>query len=150
MHADDCDNERELDEMLNNLSLDTPGAACTEIEEAKEILIWDCTRHIDMAWVQRLLYQRLEEATVGNARDDVEHTKRRYTLTCDSAEEAIVERPAAPVDEPRSAAVRLAEEVRSTVGLERPSSAGGGGDADKARLIADAATAVELAACLSA
>jgi hypothetical protein len=54
--------------MLNNLSLDMLGEACTEIEEAK-----------DMVRAQRLLYQRLEEAAVGNARDGVEHTKRSYT-----------------------------------------------------------------------
>jgi hypothetical protein len=82
-HADDCDDERELDEMLNNLSLDTLGAACKEIKEAKEMLIWDCARHIEMARAQRLLHQRSEKATVGYARDGVEHTKRRYTLTCD-------------------------------------------------------------------
>ncbi len=56
MHADDCDNERELEEILNNTyHLDMPGAACTEIEEAKKILIWYCTRHIDMTRAQRLL-----------------------------------------------------------------------------------------------
>ncbi len=69
--------------MINNLSLDTPGAARTEIEEAKEILIRDCARHIDMARAQRLLYQRLEEAAVCDARDGVEHSMRRYTFTCD-------------------------------------------------------------------
>jgi hypothetical protein len=82
-HAVDCNDEKELDEMMNNLSLDMPGAACTEIEEAKEILIRDCARHIDIVQAQRLLYQRLEEAAVGNARDGVEHSKQRYTLTCD-------------------------------------------------------------------
>ncbi len=82
-HAVDCNDENEFDEMMKNLSLDTPGAACTEIEEAKEILIRDCARHINMARAQRLLYQRLEEAAVGNARDGVEHNKQRYTLTCD-------------------------------------------------------------------
>ncbi len=68
---------------MKNLSLDTPGAACTEIEEATEILIWDCARHNDIARAQRLLYQRLDEAAVGDARDGVEHSKRGYTLTCD-------------------------------------------------------------------
>jgi hypothetical protein len=32
MHVVDCNDEKELDEMMNNLSLDTPGAACAEIE----------------------------------------------------------------------------------------------------------------------
>ncbi len=82
-HVVDCNDEKELDEMMNNLSLDTPGAARTEIEEAKEILIRDCARHIDMAWAQRLLYQRLEEAAVCNARDGVKHSMQRYTFTCD-------------------------------------------------------------------
>jgi hypothetical protein len=67
--------------MMNNLSLDMPGAACTEIEEAKEILIQNCARHIDIAQAQRLLYQRLEEAAVGDARDGVEHSNRS-TLSC--------------------------------------------------------------------
>jgi hypothetical protein len=75
-HVVDCNDEKELDEMMNNLSLDTPGAARTEIEEAKEILIRDCARHIDMARAQRLLYQRLEEAAVCDARDGVEHSMR--------------------------------------------------------------------------
>jgi hypothetical protein len=83
VHADDWDNERELEDILNHLSLDTPGAACTEIEEVKEILIRDCVRHIDMAWAQRLLCKTLEEAAVGNLRDGAEHTKQGYTLTCD-------------------------------------------------------------------
>ena len=79
----DDDDERYLVEMLHKISLDMPGAACTEIEEAKETLIRDCALHIDTARAQQFLYQRLEEATVDDAKNGVEHTKRRYTLTCD-------------------------------------------------------------------
>ncbi len=82
MHVVDCKDEKELDKMMNNLSSDTPGAAHTEIEEATENLIRDWARQIDMARDQRLLYQRLEEAAVGNTRDGVEHSMRRYTFTC--------------------------------------------------------------------
>jgi len=81
----DAEDERKLIEMLNRVSLDAPGAACTKIKEAKEILIRECTLHIEMARAQRLLHQRLEKAAVDDAKDAVEHThtKRRYTLTCD-------------------------------------------------------------------
>jgi hypothetical protein len=81
--AGDGEDERELIEMLNSISLDIPGAAFTKIEEAKEKLIQECSLHIEMAWAQRLLYQMLEKAAVDDAKDAVEHTKRRYTLTCD-------------------------------------------------------------------
>jgi len=57
----DAEDERELIEMLNRVSLDAPGAACTKIKEAKENLIRECALHIEMAWAQRLLYQRLEK-----------------------------------------------------------------------------------------
>ena len=80
---DGGDDEREFREIMNNVTLDAPGTACTEIEEVKETLIWDCARHIDMVPAQRFLYQKLEEAAVGDAKDGVEHTKRLYTLTCD-------------------------------------------------------------------
>ena len=57
----DAKDERELIEMLNRVSLDAPGAACTKIKEAKENLIRECALHIEMARAQRLLYQRLEK-----------------------------------------------------------------------------------------
>jgi hypothetical protein len=62
---------RDFIAILNNVSLDVPGSASTEIEEAKETLIRDCARHIDMARAQRFLYQRLEKAAVDDARDMV-------------------------------------------------------------------------------
>jgi hypothetical protein len=48
MHVVDCIDENKLDEMMNNLSLDMPGAACTEIKRqkrfwfgiARDPLIW--------------------------------------------------------------------------------------------------------------
>jgi hypothetical protein len=83
LDAGDAEDERELIEMLNRVSLDAPGAACTQIKEAKENLIRECALHIEMVRAQRLLYQRLEKAAVDDAKDAVEHTKRRYTLTCD-------------------------------------------------------------------
>ena len=57
----DAKDERELIEMLNRVSLDAPGAACTKIKEAKENLIQECALHIEMARAQQLLYQRLEK-----------------------------------------------------------------------------------------
>ena len=63
----------------------------------------------------------------------------------------VVERPAAPVDIPRRLAVHLVVGVRILAGGERENN---GGDANKARSVAaaaaDAATAVVLAAPLSA
>ena len=41
----DGKDERELDEMLNSVALEAPGAACTETKEAKENLIRECTLH---------------------------------------------------------------------------------------------------------
>jgi hypothetical protein len=83
--ASGCDGEDEMESnaMLNSVALDAPGAACTEIEDAKENLIQECAIHIDMARAQRFLYQKLEEAAVCDAKDAVNHSKRRYTLTCD-------------------------------------------------------------------
>ena len=69
--------------MLNSVALDAPGAACTEIKEAKENLIRECALHIDTVRARQFLYQKLEEAAVRDAKDAVEHSKRRYTITCD-------------------------------------------------------------------
>ena len=70
--AGDGKDERELIEMLNSISLDIPGAACTKIKEAKENLIRECSLHIEMARAQRLLYQILEKAAVDDAQDAVD------------------------------------------------------------------------------
>jgi hypothetical protein len=55
----------------------------SKVEEAKELLIIECSKHIDMARTQRFLYQSLEAAAVSDAKNGVEYSKRRSTLTVD-------------------------------------------------------------------
>ncbi len=67
--ADDIDDGNNIDvndqvNMLNNIRLDKLELASTKVEEAKVLFILECPKHIDMARVQRFLYQHLEAAAV--------------------------------------------------------------------------------------
>ncbi len=86
--ANDVDdgNDVEVDDLvnlLNNTRLDKPKLASTKVEEAKELLILECAKHIDMARAQRFPYQSFEAAAVCNAKNGVEYSKRKTTLTVD-------------------------------------------------------------------
>ena len=58
--SDADDNVKELVKMLDNTHLDKLDSASSKVEEAKELLIKECSDHIDMARTQRFLYQSLE------------------------------------------------------------------------------------------
>jgi hypothetical protein len=70
----------DLVNLLNNTRLDKPEPASTKVEEAKELLILECAKHIDIARAQRILYQSLEAAAVCNAKNGVEYSKRKPLL----------------------------------------------------------------------
>ena len=75
---------KDLVNLLNNTKLDKPAeSASAKVEEAKEIFNLECSKHIDMARAQRFLYQSLEAAAVCNAKNGVEYSKRKITLTVD-------------------------------------------------------------------
>jgi hypothetical protein len=57
---DDNENIKELAKILDNTHLDKLDSASSKVEEAKELLIKECSDHIDMARTQRFLYQSLE------------------------------------------------------------------------------------------
>jgi hypothetical protein len=73
----------DLVNLLNNIRLDKPKLASTKVEEANELLILDCTKHIDMARAQRFPYQSFYAAAVCNAKNGVEYQKRKTTFTVD-------------------------------------------------------------------
>ena len=78
--SDADENVRELVKILDNIHLDKlVDSAISKVEEAKELLIIECSKHIDMARTQRFLYQSLEAATVSEAKNGVEYSKRRST-----------------------------------------------------------------------
>ena len=79
--SDADESVRELVKILDNIHLDKLDSASSKVEEAKELLIIECSKHIDMARTQRFLYQSLEAATVSEAKNGVEYSKRRSTLT---------------------------------------------------------------------
>ena len=86
--ANDVEEGNDLDvedlvKLLNNTMLHKPESAITKVEEAKELLILECSKHIDMARSQRFLYQSLEAAAKCNAKNGVEYLKRKTTLTVD-------------------------------------------------------------------
>ncbi len=80
---DDNENIRELAKILDNTHLDKLDSASSKVEEAKEFLIKECSDHIDMARMQRFLYQSMEAAAVSDAKNGIEYSKRRTTLTVD-------------------------------------------------------------------
>jgi hypothetical protein len=60
--ADEVDDGNDIDvddlvNLLNKTKLGKPELASTKVEEAKELLILECAKHIDMARAQRFLYQ---------------------------------------------------------------------------------------------
>ena len=56
MNDSDADeNVKELAKILNNTHLDKLDSASSKVEEAKELLILECSKHIDMARAQRFL-----------------------------------------------------------------------------------------------
>jgi hypothetical protein len=79
--SDADESVRELVEILDNIHLDKLDSASSKVEEAKELLIIECSKHIDMARTQRFLYQSLVAAAVSDAKNGVEYSKRRSTLT---------------------------------------------------------------------
>ena len=52
---DDNENIKELAKILDNTHLDKLDSASSKVEEAKELLIKECSDHIDMARTQRFL-----------------------------------------------------------------------------------------------
>jgi hypothetical protein len=72
---------KELAKILDNTHLDNLDSASSNVEEAKELLILECAKHIDMARAQRFLYQSLEAAAVSDAKNGVEYSKWRTTFT---------------------------------------------------------------------
>jgi hypothetical protein len=82
--SDDNDDIEGLLQLLDNTHLDKLDSASSKVEEqAKELLILECSKHIDMARAQRFLYQSLEAAAVSDAKNGVEYSKLRTTLTVD-------------------------------------------------------------------
>ena len=79
--SDDNENIRELAKILDNTHLDKLDSASSKVEEAKELLILECSKHIDMVRTQRFLYQSLEAAAASDAKNGVEYSKRISTLT---------------------------------------------------------------------
>jgi hypothetical protein len=82
----DSDADEDVTEIaliLINTHLDKLDSASSKVEEAKELLILECSKHIDMARAQRFLYQSLEAAAVSDAKCGVEYSKWRSTLTVD-------------------------------------------------------------------
>ena len=75
--SDADDNVKELVKMLDNTHLDKLDSASSKVEEAKELLIIECSKHIDMARTQRFLYQSLEAAAVSDAKNGVESRRSR-------------------------------------------------------------------------
>jgi hypothetical protein len=75
--SDADENVRELAKMLDNTHLDKLDSASSKVEEAKELLIIECSKHIDMARTQRFLYQSLEAAAVSDAKNGVESRRSR-------------------------------------------------------------------------
>jgi hypothetical protein len=75
--SDADENDKELAKILDNTHLDKLDSASSKVEEAKELLILECSKHIDMARAQRFLYQSLEAAAVSDAKNGVEYSKRR-------------------------------------------------------------------------
>ena len=81
--SNDNDDIEGILKLLDNTHLDKLDSASSKVEEAKELLILECSKHIDMARAQRFLYQSLEAAAVSDAKNGVEYSKRRTTLTVD-------------------------------------------------------------------
>ena len=77
--SDADENVRELAKILDNTHLDKLDSASSKVEEAKELFIIECSKHIDMAMTQRFLYQSLEAAAVSDTKNGVEYSKRRST-----------------------------------------------------------------------
>ena len=53
--SDADENVKELAKILDNTHLDKLDSASSKVEEAKELLILECSKHIDMARAQRFL-----------------------------------------------------------------------------------------------
>jgi hypothetical protein len=72
-----------LQNLLSDISLDTPDAAATEAEEAREVLLLEAAIHVRMARMaraQRCLYQARVTDAVRDASAGLEHSSRTYTF----------------------------------------------------------------------
>ena len=79
----DGDDLAVVEKMIQNVNLKATGAASTTAREAKEKLIIQCKRHIDMARAQRVVYQTLEKNARDDVRNSVPHSWRRITVSAD-------------------------------------------------------------------
>ncbi len=60
-----------------------PEVAASAVAEEREVLLLECATHIQMAHVQRSLYQAKVDEAVSDAKARVEHEKRRYKFVVD-------------------------------------------------------------------
>jgi len=83
---DDNDGDRAAtttEEMPAPISIDQPESAATEVEEAREQLLLDATKHVKMAREQSALHQAHVAEAVCDATDGKSHYKQRYSLVVD-------------------------------------------------------------------
>ena len=65
------------------VELNEPECAATQIEEQRELLLLESATHIRMARAQRALYQALVETAVRDASENKDHCSRSYTFVVD-------------------------------------------------------------------
>ena len=73
-----------IDQLLidfHTISLDHPESAATQAEEARELLLLELAKHIQMERAQQCLYQACVAAAVHDARED--HSVRTYMFVVD-------------------------------------------------------------------
>ena len=87
---DDNDNDNNgdtvvttMEEMPAPISIDQPESAATEVKEAREQLLLDAAKQVNMARKQRARYQAHVAKTVCNTTDGKLHSERRYTFVVD-------------------------------------------------------------------
>ncbi len=65
------------------ISIDQPESAATEVKEAREQLLLDAAKHVQMAREQIALYRAHVAEAVCDATDGKSHSERRYSFVVD-------------------------------------------------------------------
>ena len=72
-----------MEETPAPISIDQPESAATEVGDARERLLLDAAKHVQMAREQRALYRAHVAEAVCDATDGKSHSERRYTFVVD-------------------------------------------------------------------
>jgi hypothetical protein len=90
--VDDQDGNVDVDDNLEGIvvgneevvfNIEHPESAATQAEEARELLVLESAKHVQMARAQRTLYQALVADAVSDAKEGKDHVERRYTFVVD-------------------------------------------------------------------